>query len=234
VHKAYKKLSLVVHPDRVSEDEKLDATEKFKVLGKIHSILNDKDKRAAYDETGIIEDGDECELEERDWSEYWRLLFKEITEEDIVNYEKNYKGSDEEKEDLKKAYMRGKGDMDIIFDWVPFVELSEEGRIREIIETMIAEGQVPAYKEFTDESPRKKQRRKRKKELEKKKQKRHPKKNGTTKVDSEPDENGAMMAILRRKKEREAQADSFFKHLEAKYGGGGAKVKSTGKRKAKD
>jgi DnaJ family protein C protein 9 len=52
VQKAYHKLSLLVHPDRVEEKEKIEATEKFKVLGKIHSILSDKDKRAIYDESG--------------------------------------------------------------------------------------------------------------------------------------------------------------------------------------
>lgn len=52
VRKAYHKLSLLVHPDRVEEKEKIEATEKFKVLGKIHSILSDKEKRAIYDESG--------------------------------------------------------------------------------------------------------------------------------------------------------------------------------------
>lgn len=52
VRKAYHKLSLLVHPDRVEEKEKVEATEKFKVLGKIHSILSDKEKKAIYDESG--------------------------------------------------------------------------------------------------------------------------------------------------------------------------------------
>ena len=52
VRKAYHKISLLVHPDRVEESEKLEATEKFKVLGKIHSILSDKEKKAIYDESG--------------------------------------------------------------------------------------------------------------------------------------------------------------------------------------
>lgn len=53
VRKAYHKLSLVVHPDRVDENKKLEATEKFKVLGHVHSILSDTDKRQIYDETGL-------------------------------------------------------------------------------------------------------------------------------------------------------------------------------------
>lgn len=54
VKKAYRRLSLLVHPDRVSNDNKENATEKFKILGKAYSILSDREKRAAYDETGNI------------------------------------------------------------------------------------------------------------------------------------------------------------------------------------
>ena len=53
VRKAYHKLSLIVHPDRVDENKKLEATEKFKVLGHVHSILSDSEKRKIYDETGL-------------------------------------------------------------------------------------------------------------------------------------------------------------------------------------
>lgn len=38
------------------------------------------------------------------WEEYWRLLFKKITEEDIVQFEQKYKESEEEREDIKKLY----------------------------------------------------------------------------------------------------------------------------------
>lgn len=92
VKKAYHKLSLKVHPDRVSEDQKLEATEKFKVLGSIHEILSDKNKRAVYDETKSVDDDDFNVLVDKDWTVYWRHLFKKITEEDIKAYEKEYTG----------------------------------------------------------------------------------------------------------------------------------------------
>lgn len=53
--KAYYKLSLSVHPDRVPVNEKKSATAKFQVLGKVYSVLSDKDKRTLYDQTGKIE-----------------------------------------------------------------------------------------------------------------------------------------------------------------------------------
>ncbi|NP_001157386.1 DnaJ (Hsp40) homolog 10 [Bombyx mori] len=159
VKKAYHKLSLKVHPDRVSEDQKLEATEKFKVLGSIHEILSDKNKRAVYDETKSVDDDDFNVLVDKDWTVYWRHLFKKITEEDIKAYEKEYTGSQEEKDDLKQAYLTGKGDMDYITDHVQFARTEHEPRIREILNKMIKDGEIPAYKIFTHEPAKKKQKR---------------------------------------------------------------------------
>lgn len=52
VKRSYRKASLQCHPDRVSSSEKENATRKFQVLGKVYSILSDKEKRAVYDESG--------------------------------------------------------------------------------------------------------------------------------------------------------------------------------------
>ncbi|EFN76576.1 J domain-containing protein CG6693 [Harpegnathos saltator] len=161
VKKAYHKLSLLVHPDRVEESIKTEATEKFKVLGRIHSILSDSEKRKIYDESGQYDEESE-EVVMRNWADYWRSLFKAITVEDINNYEKNYKGSETEIKDLKRAYMDSKGDMDYILEAVPFTNCDEEPRLHDIIQNLIKNGDVPEYKAFTNENTKKKQRRKRK------------------------------------------------------------------------
>ncbi|RLU21585.1 hypothetical protein DMN91_005963 [Ooceraea biroi] len=161
VKKAYHKLSLLVHPDRVEESIKVEATEKFKVLGRIHSILSDSEKRKIYDESGQYDEESE-DVVMRNWADYWRSLFKEITVEDINNYEKTYKGSETEIKDLKRAYMDSKGDMDYILEAVPFTNCDEEPRLHAIIENLIETGEVPEYKAFTNENAKKKQRRKRK------------------------------------------------------------------------
>ncbi len=57
VKRAYHRVSLKVHPDRVvggGEAEKRDATRRFQALGKAYSVLSDRDKRAVYDETGAV------------------------------------------------------------------------------------------------------------------------------------------------------------------------------------
>lgn len=53
VKKGYHKVSLRVHPDRVSPEEKEEATKKFQALGRVYSILSDENKRGVYDETGM-------------------------------------------------------------------------------------------------------------------------------------------------------------------------------------
>ncbi|KAL7301489.1 hypothetical protein TKK_0005926 [Trichogramma kaykai] len=160
IKKAYHKLSLLVHPDRVDEDIKEEATEKFKVLGRIHSILSENDKRKIYDETGEFDDDSESVVM-RNWSDYWRSLFKEITIQDINNYEKNYKGSETEIKDLKRAYLDSKGDMNYILEAVPFTNCEEEPRLHSIIRDLIEKGEVPEYKQFTEEDEKKRLRRKR-------------------------------------------------------------------------
>ncbi|XP_053603781.1 dnaJ homolog subfamily C member 9 [Plodia interpunctella] len=223
VKKAYHRLSLKVHPDRVEEEEKLEATEKFKVLGSVHSILTDKEKRARYDETKSVDD-DDSELAERDWVVYWRMLFKKITIDDIKAYEKEYTGSEQEKTDIKQAYLAGKGDMDYIADHVQFARTENEPRIREIINKMIEDKEIPAYKIFTHEPEKKRQRRIAKENRESKEAEEEKAELG---LGSE--QNSLELMIRQKQESRAQQVDSFLDGLAAKYSN--KKPKAT-KRKA--
>jgi len=42
--------------------------------------------------TGSVDDECLVASEDRDWYTYWRLLFAKVDENDIVNFETNYKG----------------------------------------------------------------------------------------------------------------------------------------------
>lgn len=213
VKKAYHKLSLKVHPDRVHEDDKLEATEKFKVLGGVHSILSDDKKRAVYDETGTIDDEGEP-IVQKDWSVYWRILFKVITDEDIINYEKNYIGSEEELQDLKKAYLAGKGDMDYIVDHVQFARSEQEPRLRDLINKMIENEEVPPYKIFTHEPEKKRKRRhaKENREAAEAAKQEHASKRGGS--------NDLVQLLQQRQQARAGALDSFLDGLAAKYSEG--------------
>lgn len=54
VRKAYYVLSMKYHPDKVADKDKAEATEKFKVISRVHALLSDDDQRKVYDETGEI------------------------------------------------------------------------------------------------------------------------------------------------------------------------------------
>lgn len=154
--KAYYKISLIVHPDRVEESEKQEATEKFKVLSKIYAILIDQNKRALYDDHGVIDDDDDSGF---NWLQMWQQFFKPITVEDINNYQKEYVGSETERTDIKKSYLNGKGCLNYIMDHVQFMDCKDEPRIIGIIKEMIVNGEVPEYKICTEEPAVKRNRR---------------------------------------------------------------------------
>ena len=41
--------------------------------------------------TGEVDDENDIN-EDRDWNEYWRILFKKVSVEDILEFEEKYKG----------------------------------------------------------------------------------------------------------------------------------------------
>lgn len=60
--KAYYRKALQFHPDKNPGDE--DATAKFQALTLIHALLSDADRRAEYDESGLIDtEADEVSAE---------------------------------------------------------------------------------------------------------------------------------------------------------------------------
>ncbi|KAI8044930.1 hypothetical protein M5D96_001106 [Drosophila gunungcola] len=201
VKKAYHKLSLLVHPDRVPEEQKEEATEKFKVL-------TDSQKRALYDEQGVIDDDDEAESKLSSWLDLWSKIFKPITEEDINNYEKEYVDSELERTDVKKAYLGGKGCINYLMNHV-----EDEPRIHKIVESMIASGEVPEYKIFTEEPAAKRKKRHQKYAREFKEAKKE-------KDDQDLADNGGdlQQMILARRNQRESNFGSLLDRLVEKYG----------------
>lgn len=208
ITKGYYKLALKVHPDRVSEEEKEVATEKFKVLTKLHLTLTTKEKRVLYDEQGIVGDDDD-EAFGASWLETWRQFFKPIKEEDISNYEKEYIGSELEKTDIRKAYLNGKGCINFMFETVPFMTIESEPRIIEVVKKMIKEEKLPEYDQFLNEPKAKRNRRHKKYKIEAK----------------EAEELKEQMSslekqLMKRQAERQNGFHSFLDQLASKYGNG--------------
>lgn len=213
IKKAYYKLSLKVHPDRVPEAQKEESTEKFKVLAKIYQVLTDKNKKAIYDEKQIIDDDDD-EGRLASWLELWQKIFKPISEEDIDNYQKEYVGSELERTDIKKAYLNGKGCINYMMNCVPFMSVEDEPRIQEIVKKMIDAKEVPEYKIFTKE-PKDKTKRRHKKYARETLEAEAIKKKMSKKGPTESLE----QQILKRQQERASEMGSLFDKLLEKYAG---------------
>ncbi|XP_076035808.1 dnaJ homolog subfamily C member 9 [Oratosquilla oratoria] len=215
IKKAYYRVSLKVHPDRVTAEEKDKATVKFQTLGKVYSILSDKDAKACYDETGDIDEENSLP-KVQDWDQYWRSMFKKVSVEDINDFEKNYKESDEELNDLKKAYIEGEGCMEFILTQVLCCTVDDEPRFKKIIKKWIDEDDVPAFEKFTKETKEKSTVRKRKAAKEAEEAEKHKKELGL-----DNSEESLKKLILGNAKQRAQASDNFLDSLASKYGSGG-------------
>ena len=70
-------------------------------------------RRKAYDQTGSLEDSEDLAGEKfENLYEYYRNIYKKVSEEDIEEVEGQYRGSQEEREDVIRFYRQFKGDMD--------------------------------------------------------------------------------------------------------------------------
>ncbi|KAJ6845206.1 chaperone protein dnaJ 6-like [Iris pallida] len=147
IKKAYYKLALRLHPDKNPGDE--EAKEKFQLLQKVISILGDEEKRALYDQTGCVDDEGLVGEAAENLQEFFRTMYKKVTEADIEEFEANYRGSDSEKKDLKGLYTKFKGNMDRLFCSMLCSEPKlDSHRFKDIIDEAIAEGELKATKAY--------------------------------------------------------------------------------------
>ncbi|XP_026881978.2 dnaJ homolog subfamily C member 9 isoform X2 [Electrophorus electricus] len=209
LRRGYYKLSLQVHPDRSPGDPQ--ATTKFQVVGKVYAVLSDEEQRLVYDEQGTVDEGSGCLSGERDWEDHWRRLFPKISLQDILDFEKQYKGSSEEDQDLQRLYMLHKGDMDRIMEGALCCSHADEPRVRAVLQRAIDAQDLPAYQAFTHESGRKVANRKRKAQKEQREAEALQREMGLN-----PEDNLVAM-IQQRQKSKEKEFNSLISDLEAKY-----------------
>ncbi|KAK7373172.1 hypothetical protein VNO80_06570 [Phaseolus coccineus] len=205
IKKAYYKLALKLHPDKNPGDE--EAKSKFQQLQHVISILGDEEKRAVYDKTGCIDDAELAEDVVQNLKEYFRAMYKKVTEADIEEFEANHRGSDSEKKDLIDLYTKYKGKMNS--SMLCSDPKLDSHRFKDILDETIAAGELKetkAYKKWAKKisetkpptSPLRRQAK------------------SSTKQ-SEPD----LCAIIsQRRYERKDRLDSMFSSLISKYGGG--------------
>jgi len=210
IKRAYRKMALKLHPDKNVGDAR--APERFQQLQRVYGILSDPDKRAAYDKTGCAEDAELASEEFRTLYEYYRSVYKEVTKEDVETFEKEYRGSDEERRDVLEYYVKYEGDMTRVFAWVMCSEESEDShRFADLVDAAIAAKEVKSHATYQAWA----------KEIRKRKAPKDPlgsrreKKSGKSK--SGQDDGDLFALIQRRKDMRAEQADAMFADLEARY-----------------
>src|ERR1700722_8682756 len=90
IRKAYRKLALQCHPDKVGASEK--NTRRFHQIGFAYAVLSDEKRRKKYDQTGrtdesIFDDAD------ADWNAYFKELWSgEVNGQTLDDFVEKYKG----------------------------------------------------------------------------------------------------------------------------------------------
>ncbi|KAG4996665.1 hypothetical protein AAZX31_10G088600 [Glycine max] len=208
IKKAYYKLALRLHPDKNPGDE--EAKAKFQQLQNVIAILGDEEKRAVYDQTGFVDDAELAGDVVQNLKEYFRAMYKKVTEADIEEFEANYRGSDIEKNDLIDLYKKCNGNMNRLFCSMLCSDPKlDSHRFKDIIDEVIAAGELKetkAYKKWT-------------KKISEIKPPTSPLRRRAKSSKKQP-EKELYAIISQRKHERKDHFDSMFSSLISKYGGG--------------
>jgi DnaJ family protein C protein 9 len=155
---AYRKAALKTHPDKVPEDKKDEAKERFQQVAFAYAVLSDPVRRKRYDETGSTSSA-VLESDDFSWSDYFRAQYEDAVSEDAIKqFAAQYKGSGEERDDVLAAYEAHEGDMDGVYEEVMLSNvLEDDERFRGIIDAAIAAGEVPKFDKYTKETKKSRQ-----------------------------------------------------------------------------
>ncbi|KAG7581644.1 DnaJ domain [Arabidopsis suecica] len=205
IRKAYHKLALRLHPDKNKDDE--EAKEKFQQLQKVISILGDEEKRAVYDQTGSVDDADLSGDVVDNLRDFFKAMYKKVTEEDIEEFEANYRGSESEKNDLIELYKKFKGKMSRLFcSMLCSNPKLDSHRFKDIIDEAIAAGEVKSTKAYKKWA----------KEISEMQPPTNPQK--MRRKETKAADKDLYAVISQRRDERKGKFDSMFSSLVSRYG----------------
>ncbi|KAG8711858.1 hypothetical protein FRC09_020378 [Ceratobasidium sp. 395] len=150
---AYRKLALKHHPDKhaaASEEAKASASATFQQIGFAYAVLSDTARRKRYDATGSADPGIEDLAEGEDaWERYFQEMFDTVTRERLDEMRRAYQGSDEERSDLRAAYLAGNGSIEDIMDAIPHSTYEDEVRLVALVNDMIGAGELQQLPTWT-------------------------------------------------------------------------------------
>lgn len=120
------------------------------------ACLLDDERRAIYDETGIIDEEDGFDASQFE-GEPFRALFEwfgeaeravEADEVLVDEFEVEYRGSVDELADLVAFYLQFGGRMDGVVDYIPYADDSDLARFRAILDDEISGGRLQPTKAY--------------------------------------------------------------------------------------
>jgi DnaJ family protein C protein 9 len=149
---------------------------------------------------------------------------QKITPQDIANFEKEYRHTEEEMSDLKQAYLDGEGSMKYILDSVLCCTDEDEERFTDVILDWIEKEEVPYFKAFRKLTAKEAKQRKKKADKEAAEAEKLAKELGVK------DEDSLVSMIMKRQEKRGREAESFLDGLAEKYGSKSKKGKKGGKK----
>ncbi|KAJ4293788.1 hypothetical protein N0V88_005298 [Collariella sp. IMI 366227] len=158
IKSAYRKAALKTHPDKAAPDQKDSAKEQFQRVAFAYAVLSDPVRRKRYDETGSTSEA-VVDSDGFSWSEYYREQYRDaISEEAIKKFAAEYKGSEEERDDLLAAYEEFEGNMDGVYESVMLSDvLVDDKRFREAIDEAIKGEEVPRFDAYVKETKKARQ-----------------------------------------------------------------------------
>lgn len=150
VRTAYRKGALKCHPDKISsslsEEEKLEARQKFDQIGFAYKILSDPKLRERYDKTGKTDENSFLDGldDEASWNAYFKDLWSgEVNAQTIEEFTTKYRGSEEELNDLHEHYLAFDGSLADILSHTMCATDECEPRLIKRIDKSIKDGLLP-------------------------------------------------------------------------------------------
>ncbi|KAK8438445.1 hypothetical protein ACI3LY_004878 [Candidozyma auris] len=228
IKKAYKRLSLKFHPDKIQQQNLDHDNTFFPKIQFAYSILSDPAKRNRYDTTGSLGLSGEDPDDVFDWKDYFDSMTEKITIDMIEEDRAKYQGSEEEREDILHNFVYYEGDFLRLFEVIPHLEFDEaqESRVFDLLEDAIVKGELSMDHSMEKTWDKYKKSRKTKVKAMLKKLAREAKQaeKMAKKITKKPIKTEGDLAALIQKKNA-GSLDNLISSLESKYG------KSKGKKR---
>ncbi|EEA06388.1 DnaJ domain-containing protein [Cryptosporidium muris RN66] len=147
IKREYRIRALALHPDKNRCDE--TSKERFQNLQKAYEVLRDEQSRAEYDESGYIEDDyNDNSSKWNNLTKFFKQFTKKVTIQDILEYKKIYRGSNDEWEDICYLYNKFDGDCTNLLEYIPFCEAEDIDYYIDIIRKAIKDQLLPKRDKF--------------------------------------------------------------------------------------